>query len=129
MSDCYTEPPACKKSKVALANNATRARATKKAQNYERVQKANEARRSNNISTISAARNVKQNKQEMKQKMKAKRKIGRTNQSHAAMLVKQDQSMCSNDIKTLIKNLNQKLNEILQLDTIDESLLYVNILD
>lgn len=127
MSDYNVQPPPRKKCKIALANNATRARANQKTQKCQRVQQARQARYPNNTGSISAARNAKQKKQEMKQKMKLKRKIGRSNQSQAAMRVQNDQSLCSNDIKTLIKKLNEKLNEYLQLDTIDASILYVNI--
>lgn len=127
MSDSEYQPPPYKKCKLALANNATKARAAKKSKNMDRVKNAHKARHIQNDTGITAAREIKQQKQAQKHQNKENRKYGRQKQNQQAKSVRNAQLMCFNDIKTLITNLNHKLDEYLQLNTIDASILYVNI--
>ena len=124
MSDSDVETPPMKSRKVTMANHATVARRTKSDLKKQRTSKARKTRHSTqNNDSLAQARQAKLTKQQSQKQAKQSRRYGKKNHNNNY------QAVCNiaNNLKTLLEQINCKLQEYAELDDIDNKIMYVNI--
>lgn len=120
MSDSDVETPPMKSRKVSMANHATVARRSKSDTKKQRASYARKTRHSNDHNdSLAQARQAKLNKQQSTPKPRKSKRNGNNNYQGVSNVV--------TDLKTLLDQLNVKLQEYAKLDDIQEKTMYVNI--